>query len=495
MPRCEDAKRHSLYKTAGQLGSKAENRNCHCEAKSLKGIIEIFEYPLSQSHSIKREFVKLFSLLTKPKLFPLAPEGRESSRLNAVNYGYERGVQRHKNTDRATECAMTDIGAKHQNNLTRNDLSALVPQYPSNFYHKKAAFTLAEVLITLGIIGVVAAITMPVLLSNVQDRVKQKRVENIKQKLSKVTDKMAVQSGLIGYGDTMSFVQEMSKHMKLAKICDNNHISDCWPTEEVTLNDEGKTWEISKTKNAKTLKIDKDKQSIWADTVGIVTADGVPMILSYKKDCDFDIDKSGLLFDENSAMSNSMGCLSGVFDWNGGKNPNKLAKITGDTKGDILPFGDAQGLGTECTIQLGNKCFTAPKPAKEYLTYAECNSRKGELKINSCYYYYDKDYWAGAAATCNGTDKMITMAELGQLASLLYKGNPTVGAKQNKYNLTLDTSVATAMGFSGTSFSVWSGEENDSSHADIRNFGSSGTGWNHYVTRDNSYLQVVCSGD
>ena len=37
----------------------------------------------------------------------------ESSRLNAVNYGYERGVNKEKikNTDRATECAMTNIGA------------------------------------------------------------------------------------------------------------------------------------------------------------------------------------------------------------------------------------------------------------------------------------------------------------------------------------------------------------------------------------------------
>ena len=36
---------------------------------------------------------------------------------------------------------------------------------------KKAAFTLAEVLITLGIIGVVAAMTLPTVLSNVQDKV------------------------------------------------------------------------------------------------------------------------------------------------------------------------------------------------------------------------------------------------------------------------------------------------------------------------------------
>ena len=385
----------------------------------------------------------------------------------------------------------TSIGKKHQNNSSETNLFTHLPIHL--FTSKKVAFTLAEVLITLGIIGVVAALTMPVLISNVQDRVKQKRVENIKQKLSKVTDKMAVQSGLIGYGDTMSFVQEMSKHMKLAKICDNNHISDCWPTAEVTLNDEGKTWEISKTKNAKTLKIDKDKQNSWADTVGIVTADGVPMILSYKKNCDFNVDESGLKFDKDSAMSNSMSCLSGVFDWNGGKNPNKLAKITENTKGDILPFGDAQGLGTECTIQLGNKCFTAPKPVVTPLTQAQCEARKGELKINAC--SYDNDYWAGAAAMCGGTDKMITMAGLGQLASLLYKGNPTVGAKQNKSNITLDTSVATAMGLSGTSFHVWSGEEYSGGGAYYRGFYLSYTYLYDGYPRFYSNAQAVCSGD
>ncbi|MBD8964700.1 type II secretion system protein, partial [bacterium] len=36
--------------------------------------------------------------------------------------------------------------------------------------NKKFAFTLAEVLITLGVIGVVAALTMPTLLKNIAER-------------------------------------------------------------------------------------------------------------------------------------------------------------------------------------------------------------------------------------------------------------------------------------------------------------------------------------
>ena len=45
------------------------------------------------------------------------------------------------------------------------ELSALVPQY----LHKRTAFTLAEVLITLGIIGIVAALTLPVIISDVKN--------------------------------------------------------------------------------------------------------------------------------------------------------------------------------------------------------------------------------------------------------------------------------------------------------------------------------------
>ena len=350
---------------------------------------------------------------------------------------------------------------------------------------KRPGFTLAEVLITLGIIGVVAAITMPVLMTNVQDRVKQKRVENIKQKLSKVTDKMAVQSGLTGYGDTMSFVREMNKHMKIAKICDNNHISDCWPTKEVDLNKDGKTWEISKTKNAKTLLISKNIRDSWADTVGIVTADGTPMILSYKKDCDFDIDKTGLVYSEGSALSNSMGCLSGVFDWNGGRNPNKLGE-------DILTIGKAAGLGTDCAFELGGKCFTAPFTPIP-LTLAECESEKDKLGIEICSYH--SDYWVGAVKQCGGVSKMPTRYDLIELAKVLYNTS-SISLSYSTNNLTLDTSKASSMGFTSSSFYVWSGEPYANSNAFVRYFDSSSTRLDFYHdARYYSDIQAVCIGD
>ena len=346
----------------------------------------------------------------------------------------------------------------------------------------KVAFTLAEVLITLGIIGIVAALTLPAFISNVQGRIQAKRVENINQKLSKVTDKMAVQSGLIGYPDTMAFVQEMKKHMSIAKVCDNSHLSECWGTTEVDVGKD-KPWEISKTKTAKTLKIGEPDN--WADTVGIVTADGTPMILSYDKNCNFDPNNAGLQYNQSSGKSNSLVCLSGVFDWNGGARPNKL----GD---DVITLGMASGLGSSCAFEVGSTCYTAPFSPKP-MTKAECEAQKDELGIKDC--YYEQDYWAGAVKQCKGVSKMPTMAQLGELASQMYVGNPTIGAKENKGYIQFDSNSSTAKALGLTPyFYLWSGEEHSSSNAYLRYFFPTGSSW-YSNGRGNGGNQAVCVGE
>ena len=346
----------------------------------------------------------------------------------------------------------------------------------------KAAFTLAEVLITLGIIGVVAALTMPALITNIQDRIQAKRIENINQKLSKVTDKMAVQSGLTGYDTTMAFVQEMSKHMKIAKICDNEHLAECWPTQEVTLNDEGKTWEIAKTKTAKTLKISNNAED-WADTVGIVTGDGTGMILSYNKKCEFSVDDKG--FSYSDSKSNSLSCLAGVFDWNGSSKPNKLGK-------DVTMLAPASGLGSNCAIEAGGKCFTAaftPTP----LTLAQCEAEKDELGIKGC--GLEPDYWAGAVKQCGGISKMPTADDLAKLATELYKGNPTIGSTQFEVALTLDAAKASSMGLTDSGFSIWSSDENNNYTAYTRLYLREMTRWILQGSRQVHSFQAVCIGE
>ena len=85
------------------------------------------------------------------------------------------------------------------------------------YKQRKAAFTLAEVLITLGIIGVVAALTLPALLTNIQSKVRAERSRSVQYKFSLATEKMA-RLNLIGpYDSTDAFVDELQKHLKISK--------------------------------------------------------------------------------------------------------------------------------------------------------------------------------------------------------------------------------------------------------------------------------------
>ena len=377
-----------------------------------------------------------------------------------------------------------DFGKRRQvrdDKLRHPELVSASQMLERGTFSRKSAFTLAEVLITLGIIGVVAVMTMPAIIANIQDHVKAKRIENIRQKLSKVTDAMSATSGINGYADTMEFVAEMNKHMKIAKICDNDNLSACWPTKEVMLDDEGKMWEIAKTKNAKTLKIPKAVLNNYTNTVGIVTADGTSMILSYDKTCDFNPEVTGYAY--SGGLSNSASCLAGVFDWNGGKNPNKLGK-------DVITLGVASGLGRNCAIEAGGKCFTAafePTP----LTKAECEELKGELGIKEC--YYSQDNWAGAVKQCGGLSKMPTRNDLVELAKVLYNTS-NISSSGWTENLTLDTSKASSLGFTGSRFTVWSGEENGSDRVYDLEFASSYTSWSSDGYHSYSD-QAVCVSD
>ena len=351
---------------------------------------------------------------------------------------------------------------------------------------KKVAFTLAEVLITLGIVGVVAALTLPALLTNIQSKVRAERSRSVQYKFSLATEKMA-RLNLIGpYDSTDAFVDELQKHLKISKRCNASNLRGCWPYDTVDLGN-GKTWDISKTKTGKQLGMNTDDDNDYtSDNVGIVTADGTPMILSYNKKCKAidSLEKLSWTTTDNKPLTNSSAsCVAAVYEINGTGKPNKLSN-------DVVLF-NANKLGNGCAFELDGKCFGAPFTPNP-LTKAECEAQKGDLGIRSC--YYDTDYWAGAVKQCGGVSKMPTMDDLGKLASQLYKGNPTINAYRDYSNLQWDQDAATALGFTSPNFYLWSGEENGSFYAYIRRFHSTYSYYgSHY--RDTSDGQAVCLGD
>ena len=227
-----------------------------------------------------------------------------------------------------------------------------------------------------------------------------------------------------------------------------------------------------------------DDNDYTSDNVGIVTADGTPMILSYNKKCPA-IDSAEKLSwsttDNKPESHPSASCVAAVFEINGTGKPNKLSN-------DVVLF-NANKLGSGCAFEVNGKCFGAPFTPKP-LTKAECEAEKGNLGIKKC--EYDTDYWAGAVKQCGGGSKMPTMDDLAKLASQLYKGNPTIVAYQDAEHLQWDQDAATALGFTSPNFSLWSGEEGNGLRAYYRSFGSTGSGW-HGLNLSNG--QAVCLGE
>ena len=93
---------------------------------------------------------------------------------------------------------------------------------------KFKAFTLAEVLITLAVIGIVAALTIPALVKNYQERTWGTASQVFERKLEEALKSMNAQETLAGYSTTKDFVNELSKHIKITKICENDNLTSCF---------------------------------------------------------------------------------------------------------------------------------------------------------------------------------------------------------------------------------------------------------------------------
>ena len=157
---------------------------------------------------------------------------------------------------------------RDNNNFTNNN---------DYWWKVKGGFTLAEVLITLAIIGIVAALTMPTLLKNVAERENSETQANIAQKITKSMDLMRADGGLERtYASTDDFVDELSKYLKISTRCDAAQIANCWPTKTVTTSD-GEIFDVSGTKRGKNLQLPQNK----SDNVGLILADGSSLILTY----------------------------------------------------------------------------------------------------------------------------------------------------------------------------------------------------------------------
>lgn len=90
----------------------------------------------------------------------------------------------------------------------------------------KQAFTLAEVLMVMGILGVVAALTIPNLQSNIEDQQIVAKVQTMYADIDQ-----AYKVALKKYDDNWensSYAPRVLEYMNTKSICDNNNASSCF---------------------------------------------------------------------------------------------------------------------------------------------------------------------------------------------------------------------------------------------------------------------------
>ena len=341
----------------------------------------------------------------------------------------------------------------------------------------KAAFTLAEVLITLAVIGIVAALTLPGLIQNHNEKAWSTAQDVFTKRLEVATRQMNTEEKLAGYDSTMDFVNELKKYIKITRVCDNSEITKCF-NKQVIWNEGDEPVDMSAIKNAQSFGLDWD-----SDTVAVQFANGVNAVIAYNPNATQDPFNN-----QFSATSNSMAIL---YDVSGNKNPNTNGKDIGKINVEQLA-GVTGCLIPEETLGYCISQILAPDIGYSPMTRAECEQavEEGKLGITEC--YLNKDYWTGAVKACGGVQNMPTKDQLAQLANYLYNTD-SVSSSGITYK-GLDTEKASqfiSASPASNYFYVWSVQESSDGNACRRNFYSTKT-YLQCLGRNSSGSLAVC---
>ena len=184
----------------------------------------------------------------------------------------------------------------------------------NKFMKKINSFTLAEILISLTIIGIIAALTLPALMSNLNEK-----VWNTKRKAlhSRMAQALAAMPNLDRYLDSddnsadYNFINNgLATTLNITKVCDEDNMSKCdFAYPERDMND------------------DVIDSSGWDDIVSYNTINGESLGVYYNPDCR---GESTADFRSETIGTSDLICANFIYDLNGAsKGPNKMGKDMG----------------------------------------------------------------------------------------------------------------------------------------------------------------------
>ena len=364
-----------------------------------------------------------------------------------------------------------ETGLTHDTNL--------FPYSPiSLFPCKRCAFTLAEVLITLAVIGIVAALTLPGLIQNHNEKAWSTAKDLWEKKLTETVRRMNTDGVMTGHNTTEDFMDTFKQYMKVIKTCDNTDINKCYSPKVVTTgsNEEPMEVETDSLTSASSMGL-SDWQSN-TNTMSFVVADGTTVIMAYQPECPY----ADPIEDTGSQVS----CMGYMVDVNGKKGPNRVGK-------DIqLSSGVAF---STCDNPIGDMCWSTDFAANTAINTCDDTTYDKNGSANA---YCDTNYWAGAIKACKDKGmELPTRAQLAQLASNLYVDSNgdevTIGADESKSNLKVKDEYKDNPPLT-LGYYYWSSEEATASRAYLRSFGTSnapGSG-NYWSDKSISAYRAIC---
>ena len=212
--------------------------------------------------------------------------------------------------------------------------------------NQRCAFTMAEILLSLTIIGVVAAITLPSLTGNINERTWNTQRKALYARMSQA---IALMPALNGYGklsgtisddgsqsvteDTAAetFVTDgLSKVLKINNICDNEHLADCGLASKIT-SIKGDSLDFPFDMNTLNSGILSQNfaghpsyNQLNTKAAAFETQNGESIAVYYNPNCSI-----------NQAFTNywnyvqPLFCANFLYDLNGNKGPNTVGKDLG----------------------------------------------------------------------------------------------------------------------------------------------------------------------
>ena len=156
------------------------------------------------------------------------------------------------------------------------------------------AMTMPELIMTIGVIGVVAAITMPLAYRHFKGIEFEPASNKFQHTMTQTLETMNADQILIGHKTTKEFLDALSEYIKFAKSCPSDNLSGCFPE---TFKSGEEEFSLSDVKNSEFL----GKPSWKTDVEGIVLKNGTSVILAYNPRC---------------SKKNPANCISALYDVN-----------------------------------------------------------------------------------------------------------------------------------------------------------------------------------